>query len=376
MLPLYKKYWRTAFDIGLIVLTVFLIMFVSSKLYQIAAPVFLSFLVFLIIEPLAKFLHRKGMKKAIASAISVLLFLGILLGIFFGLGVIIVSSIVQFQESIPYYTELIQSQFNQFMTFLHTQINALPASITNQVNDYFEIITATLSNWGKTFLGYIITMLSSFSTFIGNFAVAMILAFFLSVEIDMWRALTKRKAPNTLKKAYAFLKDHVLSSIGSYLKAQLILISITFILVYVGLLIVGTGNALTIALISAFFDLLPLLGIPVIFIPWITYLFIVGNTGTAIGLIIVLVVTMLTRQLAEPKISGNSIGVTSAYLMLSFMLISLSIFGIAGVILSPILLILIKELLQQGYLQQWIHLPEDEFQSSPFVVDKPTSPSE
>ncbi|MEF3354412.1 AI-2E family transporter [Paenibacillus sp. GYB006] len=376
MLPLYKKYWRTAFDIGLIALTVFLIMFVSSKLYHIAAPVFLSFLVFIIIEPLAKFLHRKGIKKAIASAISVLIFLGILLGIFFGLGVIIVSSIIQFQENIPYYTEMIQTQFNQFMTFLHTQINALPASVINQINDYFEILTATLSNWGKTFLGYIITMLSSFSTFIGNFAVAIILAFFLSVEIDMWRALTKRKAPKTIKKAYLFLKDHVLSSIGSYLKAQLILISITFVLVYVGLLIVGTGNALTIALISAFFDLLPLLGIPVIFIPWIIYLFIVGNTGTAIGLIIVLVVTMLTRQLAEPKISGNSIGVTSAYLMLSFMLISLSIFGIAGVILSPILLILIKELLQQGYLQRWIHLPEDEFQSSPFVVDKPAPPAE
>lgn len=47
MLPLYKKYWRTFIDIGMIVLTVLLIMYVFSKLYQIAAPVFLSFLVFL-----------------------------------------------------------------------------------------------------------------------------------------------------------------------------------------------------------------------------------------------------------------------------------------------------------------------------------------
>lgn len=98
-------------------------------------------------------------------------------------------------------------------------------------------------------------------------------------------------------------------------------------------------------------------------------MFIVGDVGTAVGLLIVMGVTMLVRQLAEPKISGNSIGVTSAYLMLSFMLISLSIFGISGVILSPILLILIKELWQQGYLQRWIRLPEDEFQSSPFAVD-------
>jgi hypothetical protein len=57
--------------------------------------------------------------------------------------------------------------------------------------------------------------------------------------------------------------------------------------------------------------------------------------------------------------------------MLSFMLISLSIFGLAGVVLSPVLLILLKELLQQGYLQRWIHLPKDEFDSSPLVMDTP-----
>lgn len=369
MLPLYKKYWRTALDVGLIALTVFLIMFVSSQLYQIAAPVFLSFLVFVIIEPLAKFLHKRGLKKALASAISVLLFIAVLLGFFFGLGVIIVSSISQFQDNIPAYMALIQTQFTQLLEMFQTQWNALPATVTDQINQNFEKVTAALSSWGAGFLGYIVGMLSSFSSFIGNFAVAIILAFFLSVEFDMWRMITKRKAPNTLKQAYLFLKNHVFKAIGAYLKAQLILISITFVLVLIGLIILGTGNALTLALIAAVLDLLPLLGVPVIFIPWSIYLFIVGDVGTAVGLLVVMGVTMLVRQLAEPKISGNSIGVTSAYLMLSFMLISLSIFGISGVILSPILLILIKELWQQGYLQRWIRLPEDEFQSSPFAVD-------
>lgn len=52
MLPLYKKYWRTFFDIGLIVLTVYLVMFAFSKLYQLAAPVFLSFLYFCLLNRL------------------------------------------------------------------------------------------------------------------------------------------------------------------------------------------------------------------------------------------------------------------------------------------------------------------------------------
>lgn len=103
-------------------------------------------------------------------------------------------------------------------------------------------------------------------------------------------------------------------------------------------------------------------------IPWIIYLFIVGNTSLAIGLIVLLAVVMVVRQLLEPKITGNSIGVSSAFLMLSFVILSSSLFGIAGLILSPILLILLKELLQQGYLQQWIYLPQEEFVVSPFAA--------
>jgi predicted PurR-regulated permease PerM len=79
-------------------------------------------------------------------------------------------------------------------------------------------------------------------------------------------------------------------------------------------------------------------------------------------------VTVIVRQLAEPKITGNSIGVSSAYLMLSFAIISLSIFGLAGLILSPILIILLKELWQQGYLQKWIRFPTEEFDEPPFIV--------
>jgi len=143
-------------------------------------------------------------------------------------------------------------------------------------------------------------------------------------------------------------------------------------LVYIGLLILGVNNAFSISLLSAAFDILPLLGIPVIFIPWIVYLFVVGETGLAIGLIVLLVVVMLTRQLLEPKITGNSIGISSAYLMLSAMIISLSIFGVVGLVLSPILIILLKELWLQGYLQRWIRLPQEEFE--PIQEDDPAPP--
>ncbi|MEW4426586.1 MULTISPECIES: AI-2E family transporter [Paenibacillus] len=371
MLPLYRKYGRTVFDIALLVLTVYLVMYGFSRLYQLAAPVFLSFIVYWMIEPLARFLHRRGLPKTLGAAISVLLFLALIVAAFFGVGLIIISQISNLQDNFPRYVELLQSEFTNLAYFLQDKWNALPPGIIEKINDYFATLTGFLSNWVTSGAQFIIGFLSSFSSFITNFGIAIILAFFLSIEIESWRKFARAKTPKTLKLAMAFMRNHVFKTIRSYLKAQMIMMLITFVLIYVGLLILGTNNAFTIAAVCAVFDLVPLLGVPVIFIPWIVYLFIIGNSSLAIGLVVVLVITMLTRQLLEPKISGNSIGVSSAYLMLSFMLISLSIFGLAGVVLSPVLLILLKELLQQGYLQRWIHLPKDEFDSSPLVMDTP-----
>ncbi|MWV45446.1 sporulation integral membrane protein YtvI [Paenibacillus sp. HJL G12] len=376
MLPLYKKYWRTFIDIGMIVLTVLLIMYVFSKLYQIAAPVFLSFLVFFMIEPLAKFLNRRGLPKTLAAAISVLLFVLVILGILFGIGLIVVSQIAQVQDNLPQYTQMIQTAFTKTTAFLQHKIEALPPNITEKMNENFKNFTDYATGWATSFLKYMVSMFSSFSSFMANFGIAIILAFFLSTEIGGWRKIVKDKSPKTLKNAYAFLKTYVLKAIGSYIKAQFIMVLITMVLIYIGLLILRTGNELSLALVCAIFDILPLVGVPVILIPWIVYLFIVGNISLAIGLCILLVVVLLTRQLLEPRITGNSIGISSAFLMLSFMIISLSIFGVAGLILSPVLLILLKELLQQGYLQRWIRLPQEEFDVSPFDMSNGTAAPE
>ncbi len=376
MLPLYKKYWRTAFDIGIVVLTVYLVLLLSSWLYRIAAPVFLSLLIFAMIEPFAMFLNRRGLPKMVCSAIAVLVFVLIILGALFGAGLVFVAQISQVTDALPGYASIVQHHFAQFTGFLQHQLQALPPGLAEQINEYFATFTAGLAVWGKSLFNAAIGWLGTFSSFIGSFAVGIILAFFLSAEINLWRKIATEKTPNTIKKAYFFLKEHVLFAIGAYIKAQLMMVSLTFVLVYIGLLILQVDHSFALAILSAVFDILPLLGIPVIFIPWIVYLFIIGQTGLAIGLTILLVVVMITRQLLEPKITGNSIGITSAYLMLSAMIISLSIFGVAGLVLSPILIILLKELFVQGYLRRWIRLPQEEFEPMPSHTDPAASATE
>ncbi len=364
MLPFYKKYWRTAFDLAVIAFTVWLTMYVFSYLYKIATPVFLSFLIFLCIEPLAKRLHRMGIKKAIATGISMLLFIVVILSALAGLGYIFYSQIDQISRNLPKYQEILTREITEIAEDWQSRYNSLPPDWTSRLSDVVDKVT----KWGSDLAGYLLDWLiasfMSVSAFVFNILIALILAFFLSLEIDNWKKFSAERSPKTLKTAFFFLKENVFKGIGTYLKAQGILISITFLVIFIALLILNVPNAFAIALIAGLFDILPLLGVQTLFIPWIIYLFVVGETELAIWLTVLLVIVNVTRQFLEPRITGQTVGV-SAFTMLAFAMISMSLFGVAGLILAPILMILLKALYDQGYLKKWIRLPKDEFTVSP-----------
>lgn len=364
MLTFYKKYGRTAFDIFLIIVTVLLIMYLFSFLYNIGKPIFMAFIIYLMIEPLARFLHKKGLKKFAATTISTLLFVLVVLGIMVIIGVIFTTQILHLANTIPSYINFLKVELLNKADYIKDQIDALPPDVVEEGKIYLNEVANKSSSFLSTTLKGIYMYLISFSGFLLNFTVnfiiGLILAFFLSIEIADWRRLAKEKTPNTFKKAFYFLRENVIKGIVSYIKAQLKLISMTFIIIFIGLLVLGISNAFSVSLLAAFFDVLPVLGVSTLFVPWIIYLLIVGQTSTALWLTGLLTIVIVFRQIAEPKVVGDSLGV-SAFTMLAFMVISLSLFGVAGIILSPVLLILIKALYEQGYLKRWIHMPEDEY---------------
>lgn len=377
MLPFYKKYWRTAFDIALIALTVYLIMFAFSYVYQIATPIFFALVIFLVIEPLARLLNKWGIKKSIATGISIVIFTLLILAAFSGIAYMITKQGTEMVNKFPEYQDMLAANIAIIAEELQVQIGKLPEDmdVVKKSSELLQGMSENIIKWLKTGLLTLLGYFSSFTAFLFHLIVGIILAYFLSIEIKDWNRIAEEKTPKTFKAAFSFLKKNVFKGIASYIKAQFKMITVTFVVILVALVILNVKNAFTVAFVAAIFDILPLLGVSTLFIPWITYLFIVGQTSLALWLTVLLLVVILTRQVLEPKITGDSLGV-SAFTMLTFMIISLSLFGVAGVILSPVLVILLKSLYNQGYLHQWIRTPIDEFdddESKPAVKDEQTS---
>ncbi|TCZ74245.1 sporulation integral membrane protein YtvI [Paenibacillus albiflavus] len=364
MLPFYKKYSRTIFDIALLLLTGYLFMLLFSYIYGIAKPIFWSFIIFLIIEPFARFLHKRKFKKIIATTISTLLFILIILAIIAGAGVLFTNLSLEFIMNMENYKSLLQDNITHTVNYFQNKIEALPPDVMIKIQEFTTNTATKMMEIFRNLLNILVTFITSISgsvmsTMI-NLGMALILAFFLSVEIDNWKRIAKEKTPSTFKTAFEFLRVNVIKGIVSYVKSQFKLVSITFAQVFISFLILGVKNAFALALLCGLVDILPLLGVSAFFIPWITYSFIVGDTVFAIWLTVILAIVLIVRQILEPKITGESLGV-SAFTMLCAMIISLSLFGVMGLIMSPIIIILVKALYDQGYLQRWIRMPKEEY---------------
>lgn len=145
------------------------------------------------------------------------------------------------------------------------------------------------------------------------------------------------------KDSLRIIINDIKHGLRGYLKAQIILMIMTFIIFSIGLVIVDAPFPLLMGTIIALVDILPVLGSGIILIPWTVISLLSGNSDLALGLAMVYIIGSLIRQLLEPKITGDKMGIKPIYTFLASILGTI-ILGPIGVILGPIFAVIIKSI--------------------------------
>ena len=112
----------------------------------------------------------------------------------------------------------------------------------------------------------------------------------------------------------------------AYMRAQLLIMVFVAVCCVTGLVLIGNEYALLIGILIAILDALPLIGSGMILIPWTIIMLINGNIFAAAVLITVYLLSQIIREVAEPKLIGNKIGIRPLYTLIS-MFIGLKLFG-------------------------------------------------
>jgi predicted PurR-regulated permease PerM len=146
--------------------------------------------------------------------------------------------------------------------------------------------------------------------------------------------------------------DHLISTFGKWLRAQAILMGLTFAETAVGLAVAGVEYFLLLALVVAFVDALPVLGSGTVLLPWGIVTLFTGNPAKGVLIILTFLIVSLVRGLTEPRLVGKQIGLHPLATVAS-MYIGFKAIGIWGLLLFPIAVIMLKQLQEWDYIRIW-----------------------
>ncbi len=202
---------------------------------------------------------------------------------------------------------------------------------------------ATVGNFIQNFFGNIPNVLSWFPNAATVLIFSLLATFFISKDWYKLSGIAGRLIPNRARTSGKTVFADLQKALFGFLKAQATLVSITTIMILIGLLILRVDYAITIALIAGIVDIIPYLGTGAIFVPWIIYEIITGDTGIAIGLGVLYIVVLVQRQLMEPKILSSNIGLDPLATLIA-LFVGFKLIGFLGLIAGPVVLVIINTL--------------------------------
>lgn len=224
----------------------------------------------------------------------------------------------------------------------------IPEDIMNTIQKSSIEFLGTVTEWAKNVLTGAINFLTSIPT-IGVYAVVTLLSlYFICVDKVYMIDQLEHHMPETWVKRIGIHLKELVRVLGGYLKAELTLVGISFIISLVGLYIfhfvgLNVQYPLLMALIIGFIDLLPIFGSGTFMIPWAILSACSGDFSLAIAILVLWAVMSIIRQFIEPKIVSGHIGIHPIFTLIA-MYTGFKFIGILGLIIGPILLIILKNI--------------------------------
>jgi len=229
--------------------------------------------------------------------------------------------------------------------------NSLSDDTKKYIMDSSSTLATKATEIGSKYAGSIFGTLKNFPTYFVAFIIFMVAVYIIAIELPRLKPqflsfFEKGDSKNKVELALNKLKI----SIVGFLKSQVILSLLTFVITLIGLIIIGTKYAIVMSLVVVFVDLLPVLGTGSVLVPWAIYCFATDVTGMGIGLIILFLFITAFRRVVEPKLIGDSIGLSPLLTLIS-LYVGFQLMGILGMILGPILAIVLIALKDAGMIR-------------------------
>lgn len=342
-----RPYWKVAVSLLFSLAATILIVVVGIEMIFFLMPFVIGWLIACIANPLVNFLekHLKIVRKW-GSAITIIAVLAIVVGLVY-LGVhALVVEIGNLITNFPEIYEELKVEFQEISNSLSGVIKLLPENVRTAGSTWIDKFNDVASEWIASMSVPAVEAAGDFAkgipgVLIGTI-VAIISSYFFIAERDEVITWFKKITPKPIKCRVAMIISNLKYAIGGYFKAQFKIMLVVGSILLLGFGLMRMNYAILLAILIAMLDFLPFFGTGTALIPWGVYEVMLGNYKTAVMLLALYGITQLVRQLIQPKLVGDGVGLKPLPTLV-FIYIGYKVGSVLGMIFAvPIGLIVIN----------------------------------
>ena len=320
------------------------------------APLLLSMAIAALMEPPVRYLVGKGWRRGAAAGAMSLGVLG-LLG--WGISALLgraAAAAVELARQVPAMMTGMARGLDRLEGRALDAIAAAPEELTDTlrlgldaVGESLYALPGHLSQWALDALGKLAQQSPDLLLFV---VTAGIGSYLCSASFPKVLAFLSAQIPGETKERLRETGRDLRQSCGGWLRAQGILMAITFVELLLAFLLLRVRGAMGLAALTALIDALPVFGTGIVLVPWALGCLLLGELGRGLGLLVAWGLASLVRSCLQAKLLGDEIGL-DPLASLTAMYVGWRVWKVWGMLLFPLVLVTLQQLNDRGVLRLW-----------------------
>jgi sporulation integral membrane protein YtvI len=343
----FLLYLKIVINFVIVIAGALLFIFVLPALLRFFMPFVIGWIIALIANPLVQFLEKRvKIHRKHSSAIILILVISAIVAITVLIISLLVKEVRSLMDDMPVIIENVKLQFDELTQAILRFSKTLPANVQTMINNLIEGVGNYASNLSQQMEPLTMRKAGNFvqniaEGFLGLIVIILSAYFFAAGRNDINSKL-KKSIPESITSYWHLIFDNFKAAFGGYFKAQFKIMFVVTIIMFIGFEILKVGYSFLFALGIAFLDVLPVFGTGAVLWPWAIIDVLTGNYIRAIGLVIIYLICQVLKQILQPKMVGDSIGL-NPLATLFFMFVGYRIYGVFGMIIGiPVGMVLVK----------------------------------
>ncbi len=333
-----KRYVRMLLNVAFPLAGIYLACVWGPKLLRFFMPFVVGRLVAMAANAPVRYLERRLRIVRRHSSIAVMVTaLAAVIGLIYLAVLLVYRELSAFAADIPALYEHALLEIDGAFANGERLFSFLPDGMSGLLSGLWEAVRGSIGGLVSKAAAPTVELAGSVARGIPNAMVNTIVMFLASylflAEREAVMGWLTAHLPRAVFQYTEYLKRDAKGLIGGYFLAQFRIMFVVAGILAAGLLVLGVRYGLVLAVLIALLDFLPIFGTGTVLLPWAAIKLFTGEYAYGAGLILIYILTQVVRQIIQPKIVGDSMGIPP--LMTLFLLyIGFKARGIAGMILA------------------------------------------